>query len=69
MPGWYSRPAAEGYPNAMLRAVIFDMDGVLVDSYQAHFESWTTLAAGEGIHFDEPTFAAIGDLVVRSPAQ
>ena len=27
------------------RAVIFDMDGVLVDSYRAHFESWQALAA------------------------
>ncbi len=33
----------------MLEAVIFDVDGVLVDSYRAHFESWRALAAGDGI--------------------
>jgi beta-phosphoglucomutase len=29
-------------------AVIFDMDGVLVDSYQAHFQSWQRAAASVG---------------------
>jgi len=29
-------------------AVIFDMDGVLVDSYQAHFQSWRMVAASRG---------------------
>jgi len=28
--------------------VIFDMDGVLVDSYRAHYESWCRLAASQG---------------------
>lgn len=31
-------------------AVIFDVDGVLVDSYQAHFESWRLLADQRGCH-------------------
>src|SRR5438067_1355276 len=30
----------------MPHAVIFDMDGVLIDSYEAHFQSWVDLAAG-----------------------
>ncbi len=38
-------------------AAIFDMDGVLVDSYQAHFESWLAMAAPEGLHFTEAEFA------------
>ncbi len=32
------------------RAVIFDVDGVLVDSYQAHFDSWQRLADERGCH-------------------
>lgn len=31
-------------------AVIFDVDGVLVDSYQAHFQSWKMLADQRGFH-------------------
>ena len=38
-------------------AVIFDMDGVLVDSYHAHFKSWQLLAAGEGRTLTESEFA------------
>ncbi len=30
------------------RGVIFDMDGVLVDSYHAHYESWRRMAAEHG---------------------
>ena len=36
---------------------IFDMDGVLIDSYRAHFESWRRIAAEEGLHITEPQFA------------
>lgn len=39
-------------------AVIFDMDGVLVDSYQAHFQSWKALAAEEGLTISEADFAS-----------
>jgi beta-phosphoglucomutase len=37
--------------------VIFDMDGVLVDSYQAHFESWRRLARRHGLDVTEEQFA------------
>ena len=37
--------------------VIFDMDGVLVDSYQAHFESWNRMAARHGLEMTERQFA------------
>lgn len=40
-----------------MRAALFDMDGVLVDSYRAHFESWRVLAAEEGLPFGEDDFA------------
>ena len=39
-------------------AVIFDMDGVLVDSYRAHFESWLAMAHECGFEFTERQFAA-----------
>jgi beta-phosphoglucomutase len=40
------------------QAVIFDMDGVLVDTYRAHCLSWLELAEAEGLHFTEAEFAA-----------
>ena len=39
-------------------AVIFDMDGVLVDTYRAHFQSWRDIAAEEGLALTENEFAA-----------
>lgn len=36
---------------------IFDLDGVLVDSYQAHFRSWRDVAAEEGVDLTEAEFA------------
>jgi len=39
-------------------AVIFDMDGVLVDSYRAHFESWRGAYRELGIEYSEAAFAA-----------
>ena len=38
--------------------VIFDMDGVLVDSYHAHFESWKRMANSHGLAMTEQQFAA-----------
>lgn len=39
------------------QAVIFDMDGVLVDSYQSHFQSWILLAENHGVEMTEQQFA------------
>jgi beta-phosphoglucomutase len=39
-------------------AVIFDMDGVLVDSYRAHLMSWQRVGVEEGRHVTEEEFAA-----------
>lgn len=39
-------------------AVIFDMDGVLVDSYHAHFVSWMRLYGELGMPYSEDEFAA-----------
>jgi beta-phosphoglucomutase len=43
----------------MRLAVIFDVDGVLVDSYRAHLESWQALAREHGIALTEGQFAAL----------
>jgi beta-phosphoglucomutase len=40
-------------------AVIFDMDGVLVDTYHAHYESWLMMAAREELRFTEAEFASV----------
>ncbi len=39
-------------------AVIFDMDGVLVDSYAAHQESWRRLASERGYEMTDEQFTA-----------
>lgn len=38
-------------------AAIFDMDGVLVDTYRAHYESWLEMARPYGFSFTEGQFA------------
>jgi beta-phosphoglucomutase len=39
------------------RAVIFDVDGVLVDSYRGHLESWVQVAREHGLEITEEQFA------------
>lgn len=36
----------------MIKAVIFDLDGVLVSTDELHFQGWKALAEREGIYFD-----------------
>jgi len=38
--------------------VIFDMDGVLIDSYRAHFLSWRKMLRNHGLDITEEQFAA-----------
>jgi beta-phosphoglucomutase len=40
------------------KGVLFDMDGVLIDSYAAHFESWRRLADENGRTYTESQFKA-----------
>ncbi|MCS7305819.1 MAG: HAD family phosphatase [Thermoguttaceae bacterium] len=49
---------AMGLPEPSPLGVIFDMDGVLVDSYWAHLKSWQIVAAQEGRQITEQEFAA-----------
>jgi beta-phosphoglucomutase len=43
-------------PSTAARAVIFDMDGVLVDSYRAHWQSWHFMADELGRGLTEEQF-------------
>ena len=36
----------------MIKAVIFDLDGVIVSTNDCHYEAWKKLADEEGIYFD-----------------
>jgi beta-phosphoglucomutase len=40
------------------KGILFDMDGVLIDSYHAHFESWRRLAGEHDRTYTESQFAA-----------
>ncbi len=40
-----------------MKAIIFDVDGVLVDSYEAHLKSWQMLAREAGVSLTEDDFA------------
>src|SRR5579863_5342463 len=45
-------------PSQQQHAVIFDMDGVLVDSYQAHWQSWHFMADELGKGLTEEQFVS-----------
>ena len=48
---------ANATPGGPMRAVIFDADGVLIDSYRAHFEAWQAMGRELGIDLTEDRFA------------
>jgi beta-phosphoglucomutase len=43
--------------NTSLYGVIFDVDGVLIDSYQAHFEAWQLVGKDRDFSISEEQFA------------
>jgi beta-phosphoglucomutase len=42
-------PRKEPDMHAAIHAVIFDLDGTLVDSYDAHYEAWRAISATHGV--------------------
>jgi len=48
-----------------LRAVLWDMDGVLADTSQLHFETWEQVLTEQGIPFDRQKFHLIYGLKNR----
>src|SRR5258708_5661322 len=51
-------PQHHATPSESALGVIFDMDGVLVDSYQAHWESWHFMADELGKGLTEEQFVS-----------
>ena len=53
----------------MIKAVLWDLDGVLVDTGLFHFEAWRELFAGEGKEISEKefrrTFGLRNDAILR----
>ena len=49
----------------MSKGVIWDLDGVLADTAEAHFRCWVTALAEKEIPLDRPTF---DDLFGMTPA-
>jgi beta-phosphoglucomutase family hydrolase len=41
------------------RALIFDLDGTLVDSMPLHYEAWREVCATKGLHFSEEEFYSL----------
>ena len=37
----------------MIKAVLFDLDGVIVSTDNCHYKAWKRMADEEGIYFDE----------------
>jgi beta-phosphoglucomutase len=48
------------------KAVIFDVDGVLVDSFESHFQSWHALAQECGFSFTRKQFAGTFGMTSRA---
>ncbi len=53
----YQHNAPEKANDMHNHAVIFDIDGVLVDSYESHYQSWKLLAENHGRTCSESDFA------------
>ena len=47
------RPAKQSVPAGRVRAVIFDLDGVLTDTAMLHYRAWKRLADEIAVPFDE----------------
>ena len=54
-------------PSVNFQALIFDLDGTLVDSMPAHFKAWCAALAehGKGVVFPEDVFYAMGGRPTR----
>ena len=47
---------------ALIQAVIFNLDGVLVSTDECHYEAWKVLAHEQGIPFSRSVFSAIAGM-------
>lgn len=66
---WYEfdlrADTAKPCPESSIQAVIFDLDGVLTDTAEYHYQGWKQLADEEGIPFDREANDAMRGLARR----
>jgi beta-phosphoglucomutase family hydrolase len=53
----------------MIKGLIFDCDGTLVDTMPLHWRAWQKVAARHGLHFPEERFYALGGVPSRDIAK
>ncbi len=58
----FSIKKAVGEDAALIQAVIFNLDGVLVSTDECHYEAWKRLAHEQGIPFSVDTFHSIAGM-------
>ena len=63
-----SSPSRSGTTTLTARAVLFDMDGTLVDSTSIVEQVWTTFAARYGLDIGEILRSSHGCLLYTSPS-
>jgi HAD superfamily hydrolase (TIGR01509 family) len=61
----YMTPGGRIMPMSFPKAVLWDMDGVLADTSQLHFETWASVLTEQGIPFDRKKFHRIYGLKNR----
>jgi HAD superfamily hydrolase (TIGR01509 family) len=53
---YFNIPGGRIVPMPLFKAILWDMDGVLADTSQLHFETWERVLTKQGIAFDRQKF-------------
>src|SRR5450759_4867065 len=57
-PSQDSRPRGRAHEKVMLRAIVFDFDGVIANSEPLHFQAFRDVLSAHGLAFDERDYYA-----------